>query len=467
MSPYSIALFDWDDHFVETMRVWAESSDAEILHYSSPQGFEQSLRERGERKPDMILVDVDTFRLDEASGLGKMLGETVAEVPHVFLTQSTELIRFHLSPHIAQFVCMPKRNFILNFKGLVGTWRACQWSGEHRTLVPAAADPALTGWGSAAPQALQEMVEVQRALRMSEMTRSASAEIENMNQVLMSAMEHITALSTPATTQVHHVLGDLEWVATRMAHFAQTIGHLHHSPPQGIQRVDVRHMMAHTIDLLTRTGRSRHVGIEAKLGTQPIWVHMDPRHLEHTLVQLTCSAIDAVIESHATFRRINVRLVSDRTQEHALVLLEDFAGAWHHDKLHKALGDPDPSLHTRSLCLAKELVELHGGLVHLETSLRGTLIRIELPLDGAIEVTSPSCYKPLETAEESQESTEVVLDPAALAQADGAGGEGRGFESMDTLDIPISHSEVMEILRGDGPKPRPKTPSPWKPQGKR
>lgn len=134
------------------------------------------------------------------------------------------------------------------------------------------------------------------------------------------------------------------------------------------ERVEIDHLIAAVLTLVLPDAMRRSVVIETDLDPDVPSLMADPVHLQQVLLNLIMNAMEAMLDTPAVDRRIEVRT---RMQSDGLVRIEvqDYGrGVSAEDKARLF----DPFFTTKAegmglgLALAKSIVDLHGGSIWVE-----------------------------------------------------------------------------------------------------
>ncbi|KFE65262.1 response regulator receiver protein [Hyalangium minutum] len=235
----------------------------------------------------------------------------------------------------------------------------------------------------------QQVLQADRLATLGTFAAGVSHELNNIAQVLRSALESPFAPrdgSAEARADVQSNREALTHVSNHLTELARTILRIARPTGAELQEADLCQTLREVRDMLRLTGRTRHAQVVLVLPQQPCRIRANPVHAQQVFLNLISNAADAVVDAPSPFIEAGVQAGPEGRLE-----------AWVRDN-----GPGIPSeLRTRifepffttkpvgagtglGLPVVKQIVESWGGKIHVQESIgRGTRMVIDLPVAPA------------------------------------------------------------------------------------
>jgi two-component system nitrogen regulation sensor histidine kinase NtrY len=228
------------------------------------------------------------------------------------------------------------------------------------------------------PHRLLVVTDVSRTLREEErhawrrLIRVLGHEINNS----LGSIQSIAGLLKERTLAADRMARDgLELIEQRsraLGGFIRGYSELARLPPPSPEEIDIPALIGRVVSLESRTA----VKIDADA---PEAVHADPSQLEQALINLVRNAVDAALETGGA-----VRVRWRRSGRDLLIEVEDDGpGIAHTENLFVPFFTTKTGGSGIGLVLARQIVEAHGGSLHLANreGSRGAIARVRIPAE--------------------------------------------------------------------------------------
>jgi signal transduction histidine kinase len=236
-------------------------------------------------------------------------------------------------------------------------------------------------------EARQRMVELAHMNRQATVGQLSASIAHELNQPLGAILNNVEAAgmlvdaSSPNGQELKAILEDIQRDNQRASEVIKRLRHLLTQGTIDPQEVDVNEVVREVFDILSALAVARDVKLGSKLTQQRLRVTGDRVQLEQVILNLVVNGIEAIASTPNGVREIDCRSWASDGQ--ALVSIRDSGPGIPSDHLERLF---EPFFTTKGdgmgmgLCIARTIIEAHGGKISAETRPSGAVLHISLPL---------------------------------------------------------------------------------------
>ena len=240
---------------------------------------------------------------------------------------------------------------------------------------------------SAEVEAQQRMAELAHMNRQATVGQLSASIAHELNQPLGAILNNVTVASliveapSPNLQELKAILDDIKRDDQRASEVIKRLRRLLTQGTVDAQEVDVNEVVREVFDILSALAAARDVNLGSKLTQQRLRVKGDRVQLEQVILNLVVNGIEAIAGASNGIREIDCRSWASDGQ--ALISIRDSGPGLPAGRLERLF---EPFFTTKGggmgmgLCIARTIVEAHGGKISAETRPSGAVFHISLPL---------------------------------------------------------------------------------------
>ena len=238
-----------------------------------------------------------------------------------------------------------------------------------------------------ARQRMAELAHMNRQATAGQLSASIAHELSQPLGAILNNVEAAALLverTSPNFQELMAILGDIKRDDQRASQVIKRLRHLLTHGTVDAQDVDVNEVVREVFDILSALATARDVKLAGKLAQQRLRVRGDRVQLEQVILNLVVNGIEAIAGAPNGVREIDCRSWASDGQ--ALVSIRDSGPGIPSDHLDRLF---EPFFTTKGdgmgmgLCIARTIIEAHGGKLSAETRPSGAVFHINLPLAKA------------------------------------------------------------------------------------
>ena len=235
--------------------------------------------------------------------------------------------------------------------------------------------------------ARQRMAELAHMNRQATVGHLSASIAHELNQPLGAILNNVEAAAMlidgrfPEARELKAILGDIKRDDQRASEVIKRLRHLLTQGTVDAQEVDVNEVVREVFDILSALAAARDVKLGAKLAQQRLRVRGDRVQLEQVILNLVVNGIEAIAGAPNRIREIDCRSWASDGQ--ALISIRDSGPGIPTDHLERLF---EPFFTTKGdgmgmgLCIARTIIEAHGGKISAESRPSGADFHISLPM---------------------------------------------------------------------------------------
>jgi signal transduction histidine kinase len=238
-----------------------------------------------------------------------------------------------------------------------------------------------------ARQRMAELAHVNRYSTAGELTATITHEINQpLGSILINteSAESILRSASPDLNELKEILVDIRRDDERATDVIRRLRSLLKRTPFEARIIDLNATVKEAVDLLAPVMKQRNIAIQTRWSSGPLLVNADPIQIQQVVINLVRNGSDAISESAAAERVIDIS--TSKRGGSAELLVADSGGGIPADSLGKLF---DPFFSTRKegmgmgLSIVQTIVEAHEGTISAENVNRGATFRVKLPISKA------------------------------------------------------------------------------------
>ena len=238
-----------------------------------------------------------------------------------------------------------------------------------------------------ARQRMAELAHVNRYSTAGELTATITHEINQpLGSILINteSAELILRSASPDLNELKEILVDIRRDDERATDVIRRLRSLLKRTPFEARIIDLNATVKEAVDLLAPVMKQRNIAIQTRWSSGPLLVNADPIQIQQVVINLVRNGSDAISESAAAERVIDIS--TSKRGGSAELLVADSGGGIPADSLGKLF---DPFFSTRKegmgmgLSIVQTIVEAHEGTISAENVNRGATFRVKLPISKA------------------------------------------------------------------------------------
>jgi signal transduction histidine kinase len=236
-------------------------------------------------------------------------------------------------------------------------------------------------------EARQRMAELAHVNRQATVGQLSASITHELNQPLGAILNNVEAavmlVAAPSRNdqELKDILGDIKRDDQRASEVIKRLRRLLTKGALDFQDVDVNEVVREVFEILSALAAARDVRLAGKLAPQRLRIKGDRVQLEQVILNLVVNGIEAISSAPNGIREIVCR--SWATDGQALVSVRDSGPGISSDQLERLF---DPFFTTKAdgmgmgLCIARSIIDAHGGKISAESRPSGAVFHISLPL---------------------------------------------------------------------------------------
>ena len=238
-----------------------------------------------------------------------------------------------------------------------------------------------------ARQRMAELAHVNRYSTAGELTATITHEINQpLGSILINteSAKSILRSASPDLNELKEILVDIRRDDERATDVIRRLRSLLKRTPFEARIIDLNATVKEAVDLLAPVMKQRNIAIQTRWSSGPLLVNADPIQIQQVVINLVRNGSDAISESAAAERVIDIS--TSKRGGSAELLVADSGGGIPADSLGKLF---DPFFSTRKegmgmgLSIVQTIVEAHEGTISAENVNRGATFRVKLPISKA------------------------------------------------------------------------------------
>jgi signal transduction histidine kinase len=235
--------------------------------------------------------------------------------------------------------------------------------------------------------ARQRMAELAHMNRQATVGQLSASIAHELNQPLGAILNNVEAgvmlvdALAPNGRELKAILQDIKRDDQRASEVIKRLRHLLTRGTIVPQDVDVNEVVREVFDILSALAAARDIKLDGKLAHQRLSVRGDRVQLEQVILNLVVNGIEAIACTPNGAREIDC--TSWASDGQALVSIRDSGPGISSDNLQRLF---EPFFTTKGdgmgmgLCIARTIIEAHGGKISAETRPSGAVFHISLPM---------------------------------------------------------------------------------------
>ena len=240
---------------------------------------------------------------------------------------------------------------------------------------------------SDARQRMAELAHVNRYTTAGELTATITHEINQpLGSILINteSAESILRSASPDLNELKEILADIRHDDERATEVIRRLRSLLKKAPFEARTIDLNTTVKEAVDLLAPVMKQRNIATQTRWSPGPLLVNADPIQIQQVVINLVRNSSDAIRESAAAERVIDIS--TSKRGRSAELLVADSGGGIPADSLGKLF---DPFFSTKKegmgmgLSIVRTIVEAHEGKISAENVNGGATFRVKLPISEA------------------------------------------------------------------------------------
>jgi len=240
---------------------------------------------------------------------------------------------------------------------------------------------------SDARQRMAELAHVNRYTTAGELTATITHEINQpLGSILINteSAESILRSASPDLNELKEILADIRHDDERATEVIRRLRSLLKKAPFEARTIDLNATVKEAVDLLAPVMKQRNIATQTRWSPGPLLVNADPIQIQQVVINLVRNSSDAILESAAAERAIDIS--TSKHGRSAELLVADSGGGIPADSLGKLF---DPFFSTKKegmgmgLSIVRTIVEAHEGTISAENVNGGATFRVKLPISEA------------------------------------------------------------------------------------
>jgi signal transduction histidine kinase len=240
---------------------------------------------------------------------------------------------------------------------------------------------------SDARQRMAELAHVNRYATAGELTATITHEINQpLGSILINteSAESMLRSASPDLNELKEILADIRRDDERATDVIRRLRSLLKKTPFEARTIDLNTTVKEAVDLLAPVMKQRNIEMQTRWSPGPLLVTADPIQIQQVVINLIRNSSDAIWESAAAERVIDIS--TSKRGRSAELLVADTGGGIPADSLGKLFG---PFFSTKKegmgmgLSIGRTIVEAHDGTISAENVNSGATFRVKLPISGA------------------------------------------------------------------------------------
>jgi C4-dicarboxylate-specific signal transduction histidine kinase len=235
-----------------------------------------------------------------------------------------------------------------------------------------------------ARQRMAELAHMNRQATVGHLSASIAHELNQPLGAILNNVEAAVMLVDAGVSngrELKAILGDIKRDDQRASEVIKRLRHLLTRGTVDPREVDVNEVVREVFDILSALAAARDVKLGGKLAQQRLRVRGDRVQLEQVILNLLVNGIEAIAGAPNGAREIDCRSWASDGQ--ALISIRDSGPGIPSDHLEQLF---EPFFTTKGdgmgmgLCIARTIIEAHGGKISAETRPSGAVFHISLPM---------------------------------------------------------------------------------------
>jgi signal transduction histidine kinase len=242
-------------------------------------------------------------------------------------------------------------------------------------------------WRAAEVEGRQRMAELAHMNRRATVGQLSASIAHELNQPLGAILNNVETaallVNAPSLNrqELKAILTDIKRDDQRASEVIRRLRRLLTQGAVDPQAVDVNDVIREVFSISSTQAAAREVKLDSKLAQQHLWVKGDRVQLEQVILNLVVNGIEAIADAPDGLREIVCR--SWASDGMALVSIRDSGPGIPQNQFHQLF---EPFFTTKKggmgmgLCIARTIVEAHGGTIMAEGHPSGAVFHMRLPL---------------------------------------------------------------------------------------
>jgi C4-dicarboxylate-specific signal transduction histidine kinase len=235
-----------------------------------------------------------------------------------------------------------------------------------------------------ARQRMAELAHMNRRATVGQLSASIAHELNQPLGAILNNVEAAALIIDAPSLDVHEIKSILSDIKRDDQRASEVIKRLRRLLTRGafdLQEVDINEVIREVLEILSAQAAARGVALDYKLDSHRMKVNGDRVQLEQVFLNLVVNGIEAISDASNGVRQIACRSLA--ADGHALVSIRDSGPGIPSDRLEHLF---EPFFTTKDqgmgmgLCIARTIVESHGGEISVESRPSGAVFHVSLPL---------------------------------------------------------------------------------------
>lgn len=236
-------------------------------------------------------------------------------------------------------------------------------------------------------EARRRMAELAHMNRQATVGQLSASIAHEVNQPLGAILNNVEAAAllveapSPNLRELKTILGDIKRDDQRASEVIRRLRRLLTKGASDSSEVDLNTVVREVFDILAALAAANDIKLGDKLGPNRLWVKGDRVQLQQAVLNLVVNGVEAIAETPNGIREIVCRSLSSDGRAH--VSIRDSGPGIPLAQLDRIF---EPFFTTKGngmgmgLCIARTIIEAHGGKISAESRSSGAVFHISLPI---------------------------------------------------------------------------------------